>query len=434
MTPRALALKVGGVLLIAALLADFFIGIQLAVVLSGIGFVLLLVFDLIWALRIPKPSIEREMDLNIPVQIWQPVQLHLKNLSQATLRFQVHDLYDDHLQAEGLPQTINLKGKTTAKLLYRLKATKRGHAELKAVDGLFRSPLGFWDIRKTLPCETVLRVQPNYQQVMEFALLGDEQANARLGTRQQRRRGEGTEFHQLREYQNGDPMRKIDWKASSRIGKLISKDFQDEQDQQLVFLLDSGRRMRHKDEHVEHMDQALNAMLLVSHVAAQQGDSVGFMAFGQSDHWCPPRKSKAIIKHLLDHCYDIHAGLVTSDYLSTAQRLLELQKRRAMVVILTNSRDEDREDLEKAIVILRKRHLVVVADLHEAFINTVQQREPKSFEEGLTFLATEDYMIQRHKMHQSLSALGAICLDCTSEQLPAALVNSYQQIKHSGRL
>jgi len=417
-----------------ALTADLYTPITTGLYVVATLFLLVVLLDAVRLWVTPSPQVEREIESNLAVQTWNPVTLKFVNESARQMKMMIFDLHGDDTQSQLLPQILNLSGNSQADVRYQLKATRRGNTSLKSVDCLLESPWGLWHLRRNIPCESQVRVQPNYKDVFEFALLGDEQKLARMGNRQQRRRGEGTEFHQLREYQSGDPMRKIDWKASSRIGKLISKEFQDEQDQQLVFLLDTGRRMRHKDHNVEHMDQTLNSMLLLSHVAAKQGDAVGFMAFGNDHTWCPPRKHKGIVKHLLDHCYGLNAGLVMSDYLLAAQRLIELQKRRALVIILTNSRDEDRDDLEKAVLILRKRHLVVVADLYESFLGDMLKQDPENFEQSLQALTTENFMRQRQEMHSSLNSLGAMCLDCTAEELPATLVNSYQQIKHSGRL
>ncbi|MFT4764993.1 MAG: hypothetical protein ACI9OH_002099 [Oleispira sp.] len=434
MTPSKKLLIIAALFLPFALAADIYLPLTMSLYLTAAFFLLLIMFDGIRGWLTPTPEVEREIEANLAVQTWNPVSLTFSNKTAKKIMLSVFDSHGDTTKSLELPQSLTLLPNSQAIIRYQLKATQRGNILLSHVDCQFQSPWGLWHLRRSIHCESQVRIQPNYKSVFEFALLGDEQKLAKMGNRQQRRRGEGTEFHQLREYQNGDPMRKIDWKASSRIGKLISKEFQDEQDQQLVFLLDTGRRMRHKDEDVEHMDQTLNSMLLLSHVAAKQGDSVGFMAFGNNHTWCPPRKHKAIVKHLLDHCYGLKAGLVMSDYLLAAQRLIGLQKRRALVVILTNSRDEDRDDLEKAILILRKRHLVVVADLHESFLADILKQDPASFEQSLEMLTTENFMRQRQEMHSSLNSLGAMCLDCTAEELPATLVNSYQQIKNSGRL
>jgi len=434
MTASKKLLMLAALFLPLALAADLYTPITVGLYVAATLFLLVVLLDFVRLWLTPRPQVTREIESNLAVQTWNPVTLKFVNESARHIKMMVFDLHGDDTQSQLLPQTLNLAGNSQADVRYQLKATRRGNTILKSVDCLLESPWGLWSLRRSIRCESQVRVQPNYKDVFEFALLGDEQKLARMGNRQQRRRGEGTEFHQLREYQSGDPMRKIDWKASSRIGKLISKEFQDEQDQQLVFLLDTGRRMRHKDHNVEHMDQTLNSMLLLSHVAAKQGDAVGFMAFGNDHTWCPPRKHKGIVKHLLDHCYGLNAGLVMSDYLLAAQRLIELQKRRALVIILTNSRDEDRDDLEKAVLILRKRHLVVVADLYESFLGDMLKQDPENFEQSLQVLTTENFMRQRQEMHSSLNGLGAMCLDCTAEELPATLVNSYQQIKHSGRL
>lgn len=440
MTPTKRTLWLTVVLLPVALILDatlgevqwFYLGLLFALVMLSI--------DGLRLFLSAAPKCERLVDTQVPVQSWVPASLKFtlpepskRRIGQRKQCFKVHDLYGDEWQSEGLPQQVELTADADQIVRYRLKATERGLLELPGLHCLEASPWGLWDRRRFISVKQTVRVQPNYKPAMEFALLGDEQRANRFGVRQQRRRGEGTEFQQLREYQLGDPMRKIDWKASSRIGKLISKDFQDEKDQQLVFLLDTGRRMRHKDSETEHMDEALNAMLLLSHVASQQGDAVGFMAFGQDHTWCPPQKHKSIVKHLLDHCFGIRSGLCMSDYLLAAQRLLELQRRRAMVVILTNSRDEDREDLEKALVLLRKKHLVVLVDLHEHFLDA-QSEQIQTLDTALTRLSVQSYLNSSREMHASLQRLGSLVVSCTVKALPAKLVTTYHQVKHSGRL
>ena len=99
-----------------------------------------------------------------------------------------------------------------------------------------------------------------------------------VGAHLRRRRGEGTEFQQLREYRLGDSLRQIDWKATQRARKLISRDYQDERNQQVMLLVDTGRRMLARDDGLSHFDHVLNAALLVAYIALRQGDVVGLLA------------------------------------------------------------------------------------------------------------------------------------------------------------
>ena len=434
MTPSKRTLIVAALLLANALLTDFFPQLQTGLLFTAAIFLAALSLDAVWVLFLPRLSIERSMDNNIPVREWISVQLKINNFSGRTQRFHIHDLYDEVFQSKYLPQFVQLKKNEATDINYSIKANKRGIHPLHGIQYLLQSPLNLWELKRTLQLQQDIKVQPNYKSVFDLALLGNENQLTRMGSRQQRMRGEGTEFHQLREFQNGDPMRKIDWKASSRIGKLVSKEFQDEQDQQLLFLLDTGRRMRHHNDQSNFLDDTLNAMLLLGHVAAKQGDAVGFMAFGHDHTWCAPKKHKAIVKHLIDHCFNIQSGLEHSDYLQSAQRILELQKRRSMIIILTNTRDEDIEELERSIVILRKRHLVVIADLQESFLKDNEKDNIQDLSSAANYLALQEYLSLRKDMQQSLTKLGAIYLDCPPKELPMNLITAYQQIKHSGRL
>src|SRR3546814_8797339 len=96
-----------------------------------------------------------------------------------------------------------------------------------------------------------------------------------VGAHLKRRRGEGTDFHQMREYRVGDSLRQIDWKATARARKLISREYQDEKNQQLIVVLDTGRRMLATDGALAHFDHALDASMVVSSMAFRQGDGGG---------------------------------------------------------------------------------------------------------------------------------------------------------------
>ncbi|UUZ49469.1 DUF58 domain-containing protein [Massilia sp. B-10] len=80
-------------------------------------------------------------------------------------------------------------------------------------------------------------------------------------------------------------MRSIDWKATARMNRPITREYQEERDQQVVFLLDTGRRMQARDELTTHFDHALNAVLTLGFLAQKQGDAVGLMSFGGDTRW-----------------------------------------------------------------------------------------------------------------------------------------------------
>jgi uncharacterized protein (DUF58 family) len=251
---------------------------------------------------------------------------------------------------------------------------------------------------------------------------------------QVRRRGEGTEFHQLREHRQGDPQRAIDWKATARTARLIAREYEEERDQRVLLVIDCGRRMASKDDALSHFDHTLNAALLLAHVALRQGDAVGMLTMGGVQRYLEPRKSIAAVHALLNRVYDLEPTLAVPDYDLAAREVMRHMRRRALVIVLTNLRDEDDETLLPALKLLRTRHLVVLASLRESIISRALSARVDSFDRAVTHAAAADYLAQRERAFRRIGAAGAVCLDVEPERLAISLVNRYLELKRGGRL
>jgi uncharacterized protein (DUF58 family) len=104
------------------------------------------------------------------------------------------------------------------------------------------------------------------------------------------------------------------------------------------------------------------------------------------------------------------------------------------LVILTNSHTEEQKELHKAVAILAKRHLVVVADLHEAALDKVVDQPVTDRQSALRFQAVLDYLGERGQSHDRLKYRGGLVIDSRPQQLPVNLVNAYLDVKASGAL
>src|SRR5690606_26842305 len=173
---------------------------------------------------------------------------------------------------------------------------------------------------------SAVKVYPDFMAIAAYTILATDNHTSQMGIKKKPRRGTGLEFQQLREYRRGDSLRQLDWKATARRQQLISREYQDERDQQIVLLIDSGRRMRTRDDELSHFDHALNAVLLVSYIALRQGDSVSVMSFGENHRWLPPQKGAGQIKNLLNGMYDLQAENCAPDYTKAAEKLAVLQQ------------------------------------------------------------------------------------------------------------
>jgi uncharacterized protein (DUF58 family) len=294
------------------------------------------------------------------------------------------------------------------------------------------SPLGLWWSGFRAGSAQALKVYPNFAPVKKYARLASGHRLEQLGIHHRRRRGEGSEFHQLREFRDGDSLRQLDWKATARMRRLISRDYQDEQDQQVVCLLDCGRRMRALDGDLSHFDHTLAALLLLAEVTQREGDAFGLLTFAGPERWLPPRKTRGALDRLTAAVHDLHPGLQATDYLAAAQAALTRVKKRSLVVLITNLRDEDDETLGPALRLLRRRHRVILASLREPELDQALQAPVLGFEQALRAGAIEAYQEQRRQALTRLDPGGALALDIPPRELAVALVNRYLAVKRSG--
>jgi uncharacterized protein (DUF58 family) len=403
---------------------------------AAAGFCLFSLFGLdIWFIRQQTPPpVEREIAHSQPVGLWRPVSLTISNTTSRPLRVTAFDHYPLQSDIQDLPLTMNIAPHTRAEMTYQIRFNNRGEQTFSGVDLLIDAPWKLAQRRMFIPNEFTVRVYPNFAAIAKYALLATDHHLSQIGIRHRRRRGQGLEFHQLREYREGDALRQIDWKTTSRLRKLISREYQDERDQQIMFLLDCGNRMRTKDGALSHFDEALNAMLLLAHVALKQGDAVGCMSFGHDSRFVPARKGRAALSVLMETLFDLEPGLNAPDYATAATRLAEATDKRSLVLILTNLRDEDSNELATAVKVLRKRHLVVVASLRETAVTQLAATPVTDFNSALTIAAARHYFNARHQTLEKLKLSGAQILDVEPAALPVALVNRYLDIKRRGVL
>lgn len=386
------------------------------------------------ALRIAPPAARRLVPGSLALGVAHEVVIRLANAVPAPLMLDAFDHLPAGAQGEGLPQRVTVPAAGWAELRYRLRPLARGDLAFGRVELRLHSRAGLWQVRRHAGEPAVIRVYPNFAALTRFALLATDNRLSQIGILQRRRRGEGLDFHQLRDYREGDTPRQVDWSATARMGKVISREYQDERDQQVVLLIDCGRRMAAQDAALSHFDCVLNAALLLAYVSVRQGDAVGFLTMSGEDRWFAPRKSASTVSLILNRVYDLRPTLRTTDYHAAALALMKRVKKRALVIVLTNLRDEDDDTLAPALKLLQSRHLVLFASLREAILTRALAARVGDFERALTHAAAADYLQQRELAFRRLERGGAVCLDVEPEQLPVALVNRYIDIKRSGRL
>jgi uncharacterized protein (DUF58 family) len=418
--------------------------IALVAAALGVGLLALLALDarLSWMSWMQSPlTLTRRLPHAFAVGSAVGVQVSLANPGPITRRGRYFELADPSLAMPAMPLRFAVRPGERETLEFSLTPTARGLKLFEAGQLRLRSILGLLDWNLRIGPRESRRVFPDFKRQASLAWLATDRRLAELGIKNVRRRGEGTDFDQLTEYRAGDPVRHIDWKATLKHGRPIARVFQDERDQSVLFLLDCGRRMRADDTQsgigASHFDQSLDALMLLTFVALASGDAVGAMTFGTAagqEKRFAPRKGRQTLNELMAALGDVEPSPMFSDYLEAAADVMRRQRKRGLVVLITNCRDEDAVELLAALRLLRSRHVVVVANLREQIVGAMAAQPLSQPESVFEVAAALDYEQRRRDMLRRLAGGGAALIDCEPRSLGVELVKRYTVLKRTGAI
>lgn len=402
---------------------------------ASAGCLLLVVQDFLFAFRVPSLSVRRTLPGG-----W--VQGHAAECAVKVVHEggrSAHLEVIDHPPAtwERIAQAPSRRLQHGQELVAKavLRPGDRGDFRFRGTGILVDSPLRLWRRKLLAGKPEPVRVFPELSILRTGPLLDANSRIPRAGVHRKRRRGEGTEFHQLREYRQGDPLRSIDWKATARQGRPVSREYQEERDQQVLILLDAGRRMIRRDGAKSHFDHCLEAALRLSWAAIREGDAVGLMCFSDRVHrYVAPSKGRAGLDRIIEGTYDLQPDEAPPDYLVAAEELRSRVRRRALVVLVTLLEEEDSSTLHTALSLVRSRHLVLCASLRETALDQALGTQPADFPTARTQASLLVLLEQRREAVRRLGLPSRLLVESSPATLHEQLVNRYLAIKGSGKL
>jgi uncharacterized protein (DUF58 family) len=389
-------------------------------------------------------QLSRRLPAALAVGVTRPIPLRVVNTGRHRWRLTVFDGVDPSFAIEQLPLALKVGPGQQAEASYHVTPQQRGPVVFAPAQVRVRTLAGSCELRRTLGPEQPLRVYPNFAALARYAWLAGDRRLSEIGIKSYVQRGSGTDFKQLTDYTPGDAVRHIDWRATLKHRRPIVREFQDERDQRVLFVLDCGRRMRADEgpqaanaQKVSHFDEALNALMLLAYVALKSGDEVGALTFGTpaaGRRHVAPHKGQAALQLLTSRLYDLQPQATHTDYMAMALDVMRLQPKRSLVVVLTNFRDEDASELEPALKLLRTRHLVLLASLRETVLRELTEASLAQPQQAVTAATAHLFEQSRRDAFRRLAGRDALLIDVEPPQLAAALVNHYHAVKRAGLL
>jgi uncharacterized protein (DUF58 family) len=364
------------------------------------------------------------------------VELTLLNQSDRTGVFQIVDSPPvEFTGPEGLFK-IRLAPRKETVHTYSLKSYRRGSFSFGAIYYRITGPLGLIQHQGKVDLPQSVQVLPDLtgegSRDLQLALAGAFQA----GRRRSARRGEGSEFESLREHLRDDDFRHIDWKASAKRGKLISRQYETERDQRLMILLDTGRLMSPKIGSYRKLDYAINASVHLAQVALHKGDLVGYAIFNDELlAFAEPQKGQAQMSHLVRNLTPLQATRLESDYAAVFHHVLRRCSRRTLIVCFTDLADaHSANTLLQAALPLMPRHLPVIVTVSNSEILALTKKAPASEFDIYRHVAASEIWNDYQRTLRGLRSRGVATVSVPAHELSTAAINEYLRIKETARL
>lgn len=164
-----------------------------------------------------------------------------------------------------------------------------------------RDRFGFFAFERTVEAALALRVFPNPETLRQVIRPAETQMSA--GNEVSRRRGDGVEFADVRQYVPGDVIRRVNWRLSSRRPELHVNEMHPESSTEVVILLDTFTDLTGQADQ-SSLATAVRAANGIANHYLRRRDRVGLIAFGGSIRWLVPAmglaQSYRIVEVLLD--------------------------------------------------------------------------------------------------------------------------------------
>jgi len=361
----------------------------------------------------------------------QKVTLTITNSSSRSCKIWVRDDAPQEFQLDPKQFDLKLAPRSRNTISYEFTPKKRGAFTLACVHIRCRSWFGLWQRYHRIPDSSVVHVYPDMKQLGEYAVLARTNRLSLVGVRRTRKIGADNEFERLRDYTRDDNYKHIDWRTTARRQRLTVKDFQQNQSQRIIFMLDCGRMMTNESGGISLLDHSLNAMLMMSYVALRQGDSVGLVSFSDRIHnFAPPRGGMSQMNRLLHASFDRFPKLVESRYDEAFKYLAGHCSKRSLVVLMTNVLDEVNSfQIQRYLGSLVGKHLplgVLLRD-HELF-DAADKPNPHG-KDLYRAAAAANILSWRHQVLVDLEHQGVLAIDTFAEDMTAKMVNRYLEIK-----
>jgi uncharacterized protein (DUF58 family) len=182
----------------------------------------------------------------------------------------------------------------------KLRADRWGAHRLGPVYLRARDPLGLFVAEGMLARTPEIRVYPREDTLRR--ILQPRETQVFAGNEVARRKGEGIEFADMRPWAPGDPLKRVNWRATARRGEVWVNESHPERNTDVILFVDSFAEARGQD--ASTLDLAVRATAALADAYIGRRDRVGLISFGGILRWLEPGMGTVQLYRIVDALLD----------------------------------------------------------------------------------------------------------------------------------
>ncbi|MCO5260886.1 MAG: DUF58 domain-containing protein [Crocinitomicaceae bacterium] len=431
----------------------FFLLFTIGVVLYAIGsFVELLIFpaqlffislglltllDALLIFLVKKPlSYQRTLKERIDLGDANKIKLTIVNQTRQPLLVRFYEGFPVEMQERNRSYHSLLLPHKDWSIVYEFIPTKRGDVVFNSPYFILSSVFHLVQRRILIDDVQSVKIFPSMNQLKKYELMVFSNKKIQTGIKRIRKIGNNSEFEQIKEYIQGDEVKSINWKATSRTNSLKVNKYQEEKSQNVYCVLDKSRSMQMEFDDLSLLDYSINSILTLSNIMLKNGDKIGLFTFSDTiDSKIIAGKNNYQMQLLIDALYNQETAFKNPNYELLYQTIRTTVKTRSLFILFTNFETE--EALHRALPILQKinqKHLLVVVLFQNSDLEVLSFRKPKAMREVYQSIVAEQMTELKTKIVAQLRQSGIQTILTLPNDLTVKSINKYLELKAKGML
>jgi uncharacterized protein (DUF58 family) len=381
----------------------------------------------IHAWRVPRYKRLSNGDVNT-------LTLHVQSFYAFKVGVDIVDELPFQVQIRNFKISTQLDPEQERNFNYDLKPTERGEYHFGKINLFIKTKLGFIERHAKVEDPFMMACYPSFIRLRQFELLAISNRLTDIGIKRMRRIGNSSEFEQIKEYVAGDDIRTINWKATARKTQLMVNHYRDERSQHVYSIIDMGRVMKMPFEGLSLLDYAINASLVIGHVAWIKQDKPGVMGFSNHIDFKVKTDNRGDqLLRIQEALYNAKTNFLETSYETLFSHVRQKITQRSLLLLFTNF--ETVSALRRQMKYLRRiatHHVLVVIFFENTELKDLLNAKPASTFDIYEQTIAQKFDYEKRQISKELQQYGILSVYTTPEKLTINALNKYLEIKTRG--